>query len=106
MGVSSPNKSNAQQCSHAFSAEAVRKRPGHGSTLDLANAEQPAVPEKYGDDDMERIISELPSWQDQLSTRGYIVGESRVMCDFQGAAQHLIVYKIRWLDIYNHLNSH
>jgi hypothetical protein len=95
MGVSSPSKSSEKHCSHAFSAEAVRKRPVHGSTLDLANTEQPAVPEKpqkYGDDDMERIISELPSWQDQLSTRGYIVGESRVMCDFQGAAQHLIVY--------------
>jgi hypothetical protein len=83
MGVSSPNKSNEKHSTSSYFAEAVRKRTVHGSALDLANVE-PAVPDKpskkYGDDDIEQIISELPSWQDQLSTRGYIVGESRVIC--------------------------
>lgn len=84
MGVSSPHRNKDTNNLNSYFTDAVRKRTVHGSAPDLANVE-PAVPDKAGkkhsDDETEKIISELPSWQDQLSTRGYIVGESRVICE-------------------------
>ncbi|WIA41031.1 hypothetical protein OEZ86_004669 [Tetradesmus obliquus] len=77
MGVSSPHRNKDTSNLNSYFTDAVRKRTVHGSAPDLANVE-PAVPDKAGkkhsDDETEKIISELPSWQDQLSTRGYIVG--------------------------------
>lgn len=81
MGVASPKCHDPAQSSQTPSSEAVRKRNVHGtgsSWVDESPAEAPGKDAKgVKDDEIERVISELPSWQEQLSLRGYIVGESR-----------------------------
>jgi hypothetical protein len=76
----------ANHASHTLSGESThQRRGGHEAGAaaaggPVADADAQATLCKDADlkvvDDMEETIRGLPSWQSQLSLRGYIVGES------------------------------
>lgn len=59
-------------------SEALRKRSAHDGEVSGSPPEKGAHNKSVDmteDDELEATIRALPSWRDQLSTRGYIVGE-------------------------------
>ena len=75
MGAHSQPESHVESSESALSGinDAVRKRAVVSHT---PFARQPSKHGMDENEEMEATISALPSWQDQLSLRGYIVGEA------------------------------
>lgn len=70
---------------HTPSSDAMRKRNVHGQQLDCTEADYGSDIKKdvtlTDDEELEATIRALPSWKDQLSLRGYIVGEKATKPD-------------------------
>ncbi len=84
MGAMDVKQNDSAHTPHAISADAMRKRNVHnGADPQLAEVDKNdglgKGASKNDDEEMEKIINELPSWKDQLSLRGYIVGKSRAL---------------------------
>lgn len=107
MGAESePKESSAH--AHAISADTAHRRQGNqvdggnkdadampaaspamaNINKDIAQLLGPEAPRELTDADIDKVISGLPSWQSQLSLRGYIVGERSeraLRCDARAA---------------------
>lgn len=78
MGVLASTEDDARHIPHTPSSDAIKKRNVHPHHVQFSAAEQDQDVKKGAnlteDDEIEATIRSLPSWQDQLSLRGYIVG--------------------------------
>lgn len=99
MGPLQDDVKDAKKQSHMLGSEAVRKRGPHARGAEITDPGVGSYKQKgvqlTDDEVLEATIRALPSWKDQLSMRGYFVGEkprTATACAIAAESSLLIAY--------------